>query len=584
MVHAGVYAQAPCNANPVTNQIVCNNSATTAINFTGTATTFNWVNNTPSIGLAASGTGNIAAFTAINATATTIIATITVTPSSGACTGTPISFSITVNPSPVVSVTPTVACGGIAGIYGVPLSASSGPVVPGSVTVSSGILNVTVPDNNASGLISPLAMAGVPANATITNVAVTLNMSHTYPGDMIFNLKAPNGQILNLYKYGTGQFTGATSGNATWGWSGAKVSQTGTTAWSTVAAAPYIYNNSTAWRADGINGAVSGVTIQNPTGFASNASLFSNLYSTAASTTGNWTLAMCDGGAGDIGTFVEWSLTIDYTTPGTVPTYTYLWSALPGLFTDPTATAAYSGTNTPVVYAAPGVSTTYTVTATNTATGCTNTATALVNSTPPAPVITPPSVNMCLGDAPVKLKVVTGFPANPAVWSPASGLFRDATAAIPYVAGTAVDSVWVRPTPAGVYTYQVTRSGIPPGTPPCTSPPRLVVVTVSAPVTIITQPVNKTVCNNSSATFTVGVTGTGPFTYQWQMSINGGATYNNIANVAPFSGTATAALTINPASLGMNGNLFRLLVNGGACPGSTSSAALLTVYKKTLSR
>ncbi|MBK7131180.1 MAG: CUB domain-containing protein [Crocinitomicaceae bacterium] len=50
------------------NQTLCANTATTAVTFTGTAgATFNWTNNTPSIGLAASGSGNIASFTAINA-------------------------------------------------------------------------------------------------------------------------------------------------------------------------------------------------------------------------------------------------------------------------------------------------------------------------------------------------------------------------------------------------------------------------------------------------------------------------------------------------------------------------------------
>ncbi|MBK6635012.1 MAG: hypothetical protein IPG38_12505 [Chitinophagaceae bacterium] len=56
----------------------------------------------------------------------------------------------------------------------------------------------------------------------------------------------------------------------------------------------------------------------------------------------------------------------------------------------------------------------------------------------------------------LKFDYIIGVPATPAVWSPAAGLFSDAAAAVPYVAGTAVDSVWTRPTPAGVYTYQAT--------------------------------------------------------------------------------------------------------------------------------
>ncbi|HMR90061.1 MAG TPA: M36 family metallopeptidase, partial [Saprospiraceae bacterium] len=94
--------------NPVANQSVCNGLQTASVSFSGTpqGVVFNWTNNTPTIGLAAMGTGNIAAFTAINTGTTPVVATITVTPSitNGGitCTGNPITFTITVNPSPTV--------------------------------------------------------------------------------------------------------------------------------------------------------------------------------------------------------------------------------------------------------------------------------------------------------------------------------------------------------------------------------------------------------------------------------------------------------------------------------------------------
>ena len=97
--------------NQPANQVVCNRSLTTAVAFTGavTGTVYNWTNNTTSIGLAASGTGDIAAFTAVNTTQTPVVATITVTPSytngGVTCTGTPRTFTITVNPTPIVTAT-----------------------------------------------------------------------------------------------------------------------------------------------------------------------------------------------------------------------------------------------------------------------------------------------------------------------------------------------------------------------------------------------------------------------------------------------------------------------------------------------
>jgi gliding motility-associated-like protein len=66
----------------VNDQKVNNGAATAAINFTGTGNTFDWVNDTPSIGLAASGTGDIPLFTAVNNGNSAVTATITVTPSS----------------------------------------------------------------------------------------------------------------------------------------------------------------------------------------------------------------------------------------------------------------------------------------------------------------------------------------------------------------------------------------------------------------------------------------------------------------------------------------------------------------------
>ncbi len=66
--------------NPVSNQTVNNGTATTAVNFTGTGNTFTWTNDTPGIGLAASGTGNIASFTAVNTGSSPVIATVTATP------------------------------------------------------------------------------------------------------------------------------------------------------------------------------------------------------------------------------------------------------------------------------------------------------------------------------------------------------------------------------------------------------------------------------------------------------------------------------------------------------------------------
>ncbi len=91
------------------NQTFCNGVTVTTgtLNFTSTTagTTFTWTNNNTSTGLPASGSGSsLPTFMATNSGASQITSTIQVTPSIGGCPGTPQSFTITVNPSPVVTV------------------------------------------------------------------------------------------------------------------------------------------------------------------------------------------------------------------------------------------------------------------------------------------------------------------------------------------------------------------------------------------------------------------------------------------------------------------------------------------------
>ncbi|MEM6319282.1 MAG: 3-coathanger stack domain-containing protein [Bacteroidota bacterium] len=105
----------------------CNGEATAAIAFSSnvTGTLFNWTNDNTNIGLAASGTGNIASFTATNSTISTISATISVTPytmrpngidDSGMgddCVGTAQTFTISVLPTPdVINLSDTTFCNG----------------------------------------------------------------------------------------------------------------------------------------------------------------------------------------------------------------------------------------------------------------------------------------------------------------------------------------------------------------------------------------------------------------------------------------------------------------------------------------
>jgi hypothetical protein len=97
--------------NSISNQVICNGSSSAAISFattnTGGTTTYTWSSTNTSIGLAASGTGDIASFTAVNKGSAPVSTTLTVTPTytSGGISGVGSSrtFTLTVNPSPAAS-------------------------------------------------------------------------------------------------------------------------------------------------------------------------------------------------------------------------------------------------------------------------------------------------------------------------------------------------------------------------------------------------------------------------------------------------------------------------------------------------
>ena len=91
--------------NPVENQSLYDGQSITPVSFSGASegTIYSWENDTPSIGLAASGSGDIASFQAVNSGSNPVIANITVTPLKESCAGESQSFTITVNPK--ISIT-----------------------------------------------------------------------------------------------------------------------------------------------------------------------------------------------------------------------------------------------------------------------------------------------------------------------------------------------------------------------------------------------------------------------------------------------------------------------------------------------
>lgn len=78
----------------------CAGTIVSASTFSSTplGASYTWTNSNTSIGLVASGTGNVPSFTSTNTTTGSITATITITPALNGCTGPTANYTITINP------------------------------------------------------------------------------------------------------------------------------------------------------------------------------------------------------------------------------------------------------------------------------------------------------------------------------------------------------------------------------------------------------------------------------------------------------------------------------------------------------
>jgi len=622
------------------------------------ADTYTWA---PATGLYTNTTATTAYVAGANANpvyaAPTVYTTYTVT---GTSTATGCSNTATINvnatpPPPVITPNPVSMCLGDPVVR--LINASN---APGACATNSGAISVPVPDANAANTQNFLATSTlnvncVPVGATITGMSVTFSMpTHTFVGDELINLKAPNGNIMNLYH----NLASTAGGNIPYPNAGIvnlTLSSASATSLATLNTAAQTGPITGTFKADQANGGVTtpGYTLNDPPGFVANVNTWAQLFSQP---NGTWTLGMTDDGAGDVGTLTNWSINITYT-PGT-PTGPAMWQPnFPGpnnyLWLDQNKTQPYiNGTPHDTVYTQPVPAGVYTYNVT-------------VNGlpTPPVTVATPMAGgngnNMIFfnlknnNGTPYTLKSIstnafaagtvptvnlwmktTPIAGNPGAINPGNGWNIVGTASNVTVAantlnlvinnmnvlipngvtyglgleftGNATFPAYTNGTGA-VQTYSSNGFDIqvdgnvgwggpvapgPPANNPrnfngsvslvsnvsaCTSPARVVTVTVNTPITITVQPVNHAVCTNGTTSFTATATGTN-VTYQWQVSTNAGNTWTNITNNANYSGATTNTLTITNPPVSWNGYLYRVMVNGAVpCPSVPSNNVVLTV-------
>ncbi len=574
-------------------------------------------------------TGGNAA-TVYAAPAVNTVYTVTGTSTTTTCSNTATISVVYTPPAPVVNPPSVTKCGPDAPVQ-LCVTSSLAPS-PFTASYTSGPISVAIPEGVFP---APPATAGVstinvplPSTAQITNMRVTMNITHGYVGDVVAVLKAPNGQVFNLDALlNKTNNPGANFVNTV-------ISSTGTTTLD-LGVAPFTGT----FRADAVGATfvAFGFTLAGgPVGYAPTTTNWNGLYSTP---NGNWTLAMYDAGAPDLGTLTSWSIAFDYLYG---PPAAGVWSPAAGLFMDAAATIPYvAGTPATCVYANPTPAGVYPYQVTVQSVG----PDAFQNFTNPAPITinstgsTPYPSNLAVTGLPttgVTVETVT-LNALSHTWSDdvdillqsptgqnvilmsdvgGAGIVTNAT----YTFRDGAATMGTTANPTGTYspTNRVGTLGVEPDNFPapgpgavaqttptlsmftgdangtwklfvvddaagdngtitggytirfkyptagCTSPARTVVVTVNQPAAITAQPVDQTICTDKVATFSVTASGTATLGYQWQVSTDGGNTYTNITNGGVYSGANTSTLTITAPPVSMSGYFYRVIIQGAA--------------------
>jgi hypothetical protein len=187
---------------------------------------------------------------------------------------------------------------------------------------------------------------------------------------------------------------------------------------------------------------------------------------------------------------------------------------------------------TPVLNA----TTTYYVSSTNV---CESPRTAVLAVVNPGPTFTvTPNTTICNGA--IKQLTVTSTQSNfnTYTWSPAAGLYTDAAATIPYVAGASATTVYMKQTTGGTYTYVANANN---SITSCSGIDSTKITVLPASVTLSAS--QSQICVSGSTVITSLTSGFGAATFQWYNSPNG-TTYTPITGAtAAFYTTPTLTAT-----------------------------------------
>lgn len=513
------------------NFTACNNNAVAASSFTSSTAgvTYTWTNSNTLTGLPASGSGNTPTFTASNNSGSPVTSVISVTPSVGGCVGTPKSYTITVNPTPTLSVNSPTTCSGV--VTQITANGAS------SYTWNTGPTTPTINVSPASQTVYTVTgnSGGCQANATATvfispALAVTVNSPTICSGTS--TVLTASGA--SNYTWSTGATTSTISISPT---STTSYSVVGNTSGCTGSGSTTVSVNNpptvTINSATLCSGASTVLTASGATSYSWNTGATTSTINASPSSTSIYTVTGATNGcsANNTGTIV-----VNPTPTVTINSATLCAGSTTVL--SATGAASYTwntGATTQTISASPGSTTVYTVTGVTSGCSSLNTGTIVINSNPTLTVNSPTT---CSGVA----TTLSASGATSYTWS----------------TGATSQSISVAPTSNTIYTVTGTSLG-------CLGTTSSTVSINSALTVSINSP---TICSGTSTVLTaVGATN-----YTWST----GATTSTISispsstSVYSVTGESSGCLGTGNTTVNVNSNPVISINNATLCAGAST--------------
>lgn len=560
-------------ATPSTQTLCSGSSTGIALSSSIGGTTYSWTVVQTGVSGASAGSGSSIA-QALSTTGTVPgTAVYTVTPTAGGCPGNPVTITITVNPIPVLTATPTTQtlCSG--SVTGIALTSNvSGTTFSWTLTqtgVSGGAAG------SGSSISQTLVATGASAGTAVYTVTPTANGCSGTPvtvtitvNPIPFATATPSTQTI---------CSGSTTG---------------------IALSSFTAGTTFSWTVSqsGVSGASAG-----------SGSSIAQVLSTTGATPGTATYTITPSANSCVGTPITVTITVNpiptvTATPtvqticsgtatsinlsGTVLGSTYSWTVTQ---TGASGASAGSGTSIAQTLTASGVTAgtvVYTITpSANSCSGTPVTVTVTVNSTPVA-TATPSSQTICSGNS-TSVNLTGNVAGTTFTWTEVETNVTGAASG----AGTSISqTLSTTGTTSGTAVYTVTPSAN-----GCPGNPTTVNVTVNPVPTVTATPSSQTICSGTATGISLSsnVSGT---TFSWTVTQTGvtGATSGSGASIAQTlnaSGVTagTAVYTITPSATGCPGTPITVTITVNPtpvvtatptsqtfCDGGTTSIALST--------